>query len=424
MGAGLTHPAPHDVIAGRDYPWEVLPLLLLFGCPGSEDDTASPGEHRSLPVTEGASALLYGGAQTGAMLQVADLDGDGGEVLLVWDQRADGPGGGAPAIGVVRGPLAGQVDLLLTATWLGYAGEGATMFGYPSAVADLDDDGVPELLAADWATSCLGDGAAWILRAPFEVDTFATDCAAPPEGWSVLPGPTAGYGHAIAGRAGELVVAAPASDQLYRYAAPFDTAVVEPGPASVGTSLLVVDLDGDGTEDVLAGAPDAGELVILDEGSRTGPVGAWTALAAGDVDGDGAMDLAVGVVPTGSAPSGSIWLVAGDAPGLDAGQRLTDSHWVYERGPVLDLADFDDDGRLDLACGADSEADAAVVWFGPFPSERSLTLTAPQGDPGTGLGRAFAHGAFTGEGLDLLVAAPLGLDDGVGRPGVALTRAW
>lgn len=157
-----------------------------------------------------------------------------------------------------------------------------------------------------------------------------------------------------------------------------------------GVSLAAGDFDDDGDDDLAVGAErynDSGDAtepegrVTLLRGSAKGltadgvqvvsgtspgnpadPSGyfAWD-LAAGDVDGDGHDDLAVYVAyeQTGpSQPSGAVHVIRGSADGLSTDvkwQRLTPSNpdlgsnQGHQFGEEMTLADYDGDGRDDLA---------------------------------------------------------------------------
>lgn len=119
-------------------------------------------------------------------------------------------------------------------------------------------------------------------------------------------------------------------------------------PCGRGAGLLFLDLDGDGFDEVVAGA--TGGLDVFDnkdgklQPRRTVPVspGEVTALAAGDVDGDGLVDLAVTV-------GGKVEVLRNDGGrAFSSISSVTGSQGTC-RGVAL--GDFDRDGHLDVAFG-------------------------------------------------------------------------
>lgn len=180
------------------------------------------------------------------------------------------------------------------------------------------------------------------------------------------------------------------------------------GDAFFGESLLFLDFDNDGRDDLVIGSPRAGAggevcvlygreftsaTIVADEVPTTDPLfaiieaeaagdGLGVALAAGDLSGDGRADLLVG------AP-------LNDSAGLDAGK-------VY------------------AFLGADRDTTAGLplpsrVWLTTTPA----TLAVVGSRPNEAMGSAIATGDFDGDGLnDLVVGAPFASWDsraGVGK---------
>ena len=164
--------------------------------------------------------------------------------------------------------------------------------------------------------------------------------------------------------------------------------VAEPDQAGAqfGRAVAIADVDGDGFDDVLVGAPSftngqASEgRVSLYRGTSAGveAVPAWTAesgvdyahfgssiAAVGDVDGDGYVDVAIGAPDWAVFPQygvGRISIFRGSAAGLGA---VPD--WVFEGdasdcllGASLSGGDVNGDGYADLVAGAPD--DTVSVW--------------------------------------------------------------
>jgi hypothetical protein len=120
-------------------------------------------------------------------------------------------------------------------------------------------------------------------------------------------------------------------------------------PVHTFTSLAAADLDGDGRQEVVAGATN-GKVYVLDDNG----VIQWTfatggmvhSVAAGDLDGDGAVEVIAGSQDTK--------VYALDAQGQERWQFAVP---YYKRTPIVRtvfLADLDGDGRQEVIAGADS----------------------------------------------------------------------
>ncbi|MCY1062216.1 VCBS repeat-containing protein [Nannocystis sp. SCPEA4] len=238
---------------------------------------------------------------------------------------------------------------------LDLGGAVTTRWGFaPEAlqVADLDDDGSPDLIAASptsgavsvvWGGKDMSSGTAttWSVAAAIDgLDVVDLD----------------GDGRL------DLVTAVPDADAvaLLRNRGGRELAAAElhatglPAP----TGVCAVDLDGQAPPELVTLHRDERSLAVLRDLQPLtaieigpGPV----ALADGDFDGDGRRDLAVAL-----SEAASVQLLLGDGTGdLKLGPR----HAVGVAPFAVVAADFDRDGALDLAT-ADALADAVSILYG------------------------------------------------------------
>ncbi|MCK6527006.1 integrin alpha [Myxococcota bacterium] len=296
-------------------------------------------------LTAGA-ARTYGGEgddHAGTAVAAGDVDGDGVPDLVVSAPGARPGGTGSGAVYVFSGPAAGSMGPDSASGTL--AGESAEdSAGSALAVGDVDGDGIADV----------------VVGAPGR-DSGGSDAGAV----YVVLGPIAG------------TVDLADADAVLLGEAADDRA---------GISVAVGDVDGDGLADVLAGAPgrntvavDAGMAYVLlgpvtgsgtlvDADARlagveTADQAGFAVAFAGDVDGDGSGDVLVGApsASPGASNAGIAYLVSGSARG---DVSLASSPVCFlgtapgdQVGQVIGGADVDGDGRTDVILGVPSADD-------------------------------------------------------------------
>ncbi len=233
----------------------------------------------------------------------------------------------------------------------------------------------------------------------------------------------------------DLIVGAPASStaevRVYRgsaakLSATPDYTLTRPGEVSFGSSLAVVDLDGDGALELVVGAPKvqagplagAGRVAIyravsaskvswLEGTQASGGFGVVAGL--GDFDGDGYGDLAVGepgYTDAGSSASGRVLLYRGGSGGVPVlSSTLTGSGADKLGVRVAAAGDVNGDGRADLLV-ADNSGKVLLCAGAASPGTTLACTTLPKSYAGFGQSLA-GVGDLDGDGFaDAIVAAP------------------
>ncbi|MFI0419816.1 FG-GAP repeat protein [Spongiactinospora sp. 9N601] len=187
--------------------------------------------------------------------------------------------------------------------------------------------------------------------------------------------------------------------------------------------------DGNGVVRIYHGSPGGlrpgAEIDITDLGGRRGSDRFGAALAAGDLDGDGDDELVIGAPGHGTGGAAGIYGMKGRRPYLFTQK----TRWVGQRalptdqfGAAVATGDFDGDGKAEAVVGApgdtvrkDGQGSVTVV----DPRRRRATLLT-QSSPGIvgaaekwdGFGAALAAADFDADGRD---------DLAIGVPGEGLT---
>ena len=389
MGEGLFGGVQGSVAVAAPRHDGSVGAVFLYPWPGSSQ--ASP-----YASVEGGEANGY----FGRSLAVADATGDGQTDLVVGALYEND---GLPNSGTVRvfsGPVDGG-DMELGSAEAFLYGGGTDRLGHAVAVGDTNDDGAPDLaIGADD-----GSGAVWLVRGP------------------ITSGPVDDVGEA-----------------LYGWSS-----------GALGSAVALADLDGDGFDELVAGAPDE-DLVAVLQGPASPAGGGQSEVdtlllgrgdgdfgydldAGGDVDGDGLADVFVGARYADF--SDTVWGEACVFVGVLAASEIEaeDVSCVYadhddfnsSADAVGSGSDVDGDGHADLLVGSrasDSGSPAAALVYGPLTGTWGLSgadvhFLASYGDYAPG--DAVATGAdLDNDGYDdLLVGDPAqdqgGLDLGVGH---------
>jgi hypothetical protein len=302
---------------------------------GHPSGSVSLGEATAQILGESASD------QAGTALgQLFDFDADGFADLVIGAPGQDSGGTDAGAAYAIRGPLAGSISLADADGFLYGGAAGDSGASAISASGDVNGDGLLDLLIGAPESGTRHDGQAWLVLGPWfdTIDLFTADA----------------------------------------------TFTGEASADEAGTAVASGDVDGDGYDDVLVGAPyadpggsNSGAVYLLTGGSFSGTISlseatarlsgeasldsAGISISTCDVDANGYDDVLVGAYLNGTSAdeSGVAYIVFGP---IDAGFTLPGSGAALSGEDAGDragrstacLGDMNLDGQNDVLVGAEN----------------------------------------------------------------------
>ncbi len=392
-------------------------VYVMFGAVSGEVDVST----QAGAVLRGQSLGDHAGV---AVAGPGDVDGDGIGDLLIGAYDTDYGGAGAGSAYVISGPVSGELSLSVAVSRLDgeVAGDQA---GYSVAgPGDVDGDGLADILVGAFENDDNGaaSGAVYLFEGPVTGNyrLWAADARILGE----LPGDQAGWALSAGGDVNgdglaDLFMGAPNAhaDGVYTGAAylvlgaprgTFDLTEADAKLKGANAGDLAGyavagggDVDGDGYDDLVVGAPEAdlggsasgatyivhgpvsGRVVLTAAdtvlvGENTDDQAGASVAVSPDVDGDGLADLLIGarLDDTNGSNAGAAYIVRAVTTGTidlgaQAGKVLGEAQGDWAGAAVAGVGDLNNDGFGDMAVGVPfydispdaTERDAGAVWL-------------------------------------------------------------
>jgi hypothetical protein len=303
------------------------------------DEDPSDIEEATATISHDQGSILFGVA----LAVPGDLDLDGYDDLLVGATYDDTAADRAGAVFLLHGPFSGSSVLAVDDVWLLGEDESDQAGESLSGAGDVNGDGIADLVVGVARNDTAGEsaGAIYIVTQPVPGTTSLVDADAILLGEA--PGDGAGQGVSSAGDMDgdgydDLLIGAPSADNGHGGAG---AVYLLHGPLSGTSSLAARD----------------GTFVSDTTDSSVGAV----VTSAGDFDGDGTLDIAIGD-PYLDSYDGGVYVHLGPLTGTWLTENAeflilsSDDHPGLGRS-VITLGDYDGDGRSDLLLSADSAGD-------------------------------------------------------------------
>jgi hypothetical protein len=322
----------------------------------------------------------------GEAVAVGDVNGDGYDDVIVGSKYANvGFEQGAGQAFVFFGP-----DLTAWQRLLDPHPQAAAAFGVSVAAGDLNGDGYDEVIVGAWDSNIppfVNAGQAFVYWGPSLASVSTLQSPEPQNvadfGVAVATGDFNGdgVGDAIVGSWISDVQPGDDAGQVFVFTGPsltLLTSLRDPLPGrQVGMSVAAGDVDGDGADEVLAGAE--GRALLFDHAGgalytseRIAYPAAWggsvTSVDVRDATGDGGPDIAIGVTTSAGAAAGTLF-VAGAAterpyeltPAGSGRSVALLAGLLASSDPFADVDGIDEAGRVELAAIDDADADGWLI---------------------------------------------------------------